>query len=62
LEIYVQQQEEHIRKSETHRDYSITKRDGVEHIWLRGKPAECRRIYLNISENSRIFKETKRMI
>ena len=26
LEIYVQQQEEYIRKSESHRDYSITKR------------------------------------
>ncbi len=40
LEIYVQQQEEYIRKSETHRDYGITKRDAVEHIWLRGKPTE----------------------
>ncbi len=48
FEIYVQQQEEYIGRSETHRDYSITKRDAVEHIWLRGKPAECSRKHLNI--------------
>jgi hypothetical protein len=62
LEIYVQQQEEHIRKSKTHHGLWYNKKDAVEHIWLRGNPAECSRKHLNISENSRLFKKTKRRI